>query len=298
MSGRDGRDHDQLEIGRLDACLLERGERGRQREIGHRLVRSGDAALANPRALHDPLVRGVDHLRQLVVRHHALGRVRADARDRDAPVRGRAADHDCSTANVNVPRAASSPSTRASARPLPIGPAHTLELARQLELVARLDDPLEAHAVDSREEREPSAVLLAAEHRDRAGLRHRLDDQHAGHDRPTRESARRDTTRRARTRFRATTRCPGSSSTTSSIRRKGSRCGRIASISARDRAARVVISGTARPSVDGRALRHCGRNPWFPRPARAVSGIRTSSSTRARRRSGCSETSTPRAPSR
>ena len=32
-------------------------------------------------------------------------------------------------------------------------PAHTLQHARELEFVARLDDPLEAHPVDPREER-------------------------------------------------------------------------------------------------------------------------------------------------
>src|SRR5262249_45575912 len=61
------------------------------------------------------------------------------------------------------------------------------ELTRQLELVARLDDPLEAHTVDAGEEGKAPTVLLAAEHRDRAGLGHRLDDEDAGHDRPSRE---------------------------------------------------------------------------------------------------------------
>ena len=45
-------------------------------------------------------------------------------------------------------------------------------------------------AVDSGKEREPPSVLLAAEDRDRSGLRHRLDDENAGHDRPPRKVAR------------------------------------------------------------------------------------------------------------
>ena len=113
--------------------------------------------------------------------------MRADAGDRDAPVRCRGGDHDRSTANVSVPRAASSPPTRASARPLPIGPRTRSSIARQLQLVAGLDDPLEADAVDAREQREPTAVLLLGEHGDGAGLRHRLDDQDPGHDRPAGE---------------------------------------------------------------------------------------------------------------
>ena len=39
-----------------------------------------DPALADAGALHDPLVRRVDQLRELVVRDHALGRVGAERR--------------------------------------------------------------------------------------------------------------------------------------------------------------------------------------------------------------------------
>jgi biotin-[acetyl-CoA-carboxylase] ligase BirA-like protein len=63
-------------------------------------------------------------------------------------------------------------------------PAHALQFAGQLQLVARFDDPLEPDAVDPGEERELALVLLIREHRNRPRLRHRLDDQDPGHDRP------------------------------------------------------------------------------------------------------------------
>ena len=63
------------------------------------------------------------------------------------------------------------------------GPANALEIASQLELVAGLDDALEANAVDACEQRQFSAVLVLGEHRHCSRLSHRLDDQDAGHDR-------------------------------------------------------------------------------------------------------------------
>ena len=101
-----------------------------------------------------------------------------------AAVRGRAADHACSTANVSVPRAASLPSTLASARPLPIGPR-----MRSRSHVSSSSSP----GSTIRLKRTPSMPAKSAsrprfsscaQHRDRARLRHRLDDQDAGHDRP------------------------------------------------------------------------------------------------------------------
>ena len=74
----------------------------------------------------------------------------------------RRADHDCSTAKVSVPRAASLPSTLRRRLAAPDRAAHPLQLALELELVARLDDALEAHVVDAREERDAAAVLLLA----------------------------------------------------------------------------------------------------------------------------------------
>src|SRR5207302_10106488 len=49
--------------------------RGRLRHTGVRLVRARDPPLTDPGALADPLVRGVELARELVVRHHAFGRV-------------------------------------------------------------------------------------------------------------------------------------------------------------------------------------------------------------------------------
>src|SRR5881396_602281 len=68
--------------------------------------------------------------------------------------------------------------------------ADGFEPALELELVARLDDPLEAHVVDPREEREPAAILLLGKHSHCACLGHRLDDQDPWHHGPSREVAR------------------------------------------------------------------------------------------------------------
>ena len=149
-----------------------------------------DPPLADPGALHDPFVRRVDERRQLVVRQHAIGHVHAEAGDAD-PASVGDADH-CSaspTANVSVPRTASSPSTVARALPRPIGPPNGLERALQRQFVAGPDNPLEADVVDAGEEREPPAVLLLGQHRDGAGLRERLDHLHARHDRVPRKVA-------------------------------------------------------------------------------------------------------------
>ena len=68
--------------------------------------------------------------------------------------------------------------------------AHADELALEREDVPRLDDPLEAAVVDAGEERDLPAVRLVGEDGDGAGLRDRLDREHAGHDRPLGEVAR------------------------------------------------------------------------------------------------------------
>ena len=67
--------------------------------------------------------------------------------------------------------------------------ADAIELARQLELVTGLDDPLETAVVDAGEVGDLASVLVLSQHGDRAGLRHRLDDQHARHHRAAREVA-------------------------------------------------------------------------------------------------------------
>ena len=58
-----------------------------------------------------------------------------------------------------------------------------LELAPQLQHVAGLDDPLEAHVVDAGEECHPASILLLGKNGDSAGLGHGLNDQDPGHDR-------------------------------------------------------------------------------------------------------------------
>src|SRR6185295_13509397 len=68
--------------------------------------------------------------------------------------------------------------------------AHPFQLTRELELVARLHDALEPHVVDPREERKLAVVRLVGEHGYGAGLRHGLDDEDAGHDRPAGKVAR------------------------------------------------------------------------------------------------------------
>src|SRR6476646_850684 len=69
-------------------------------------------------------------------------------------------------------------------------PAHTHELALEVEDVARLDDSLEAAVVDPREERDLAPVRLVGKDRDRAALRDRLDREDAGHHRTVGEVAR------------------------------------------------------------------------------------------------------------
>src|SRR4030095_4111681 len=68
--------------------------------------------------------------------------------------------------------------------------AYTLELARKLELVARLDDALEPDSVDPCKERQLAAILLLGEDGYGAGLSHRLDDENTRHDRAGRKVAR------------------------------------------------------------------------------------------------------------
>ena len=62
--GRDGRDDQQVDVLPLDTGLRERIDARRQRDVGQRLILVGHMALADARALADPLVGGVDVLRQ------------------------------------------------------------------------------------------------------------------------------------------------------------------------------------------------------------------------------------------
>ena len=205
---------EEVDLARLDAGVRQRLARGGQRDVGQRLVLGGHPPLADPRPLDDPLVGRVDVLREVVVRDDALGDVDAEAGDPD-PRPVRRADHEPwgtgvpqsrdptrpasrsphgaleprqrSTANVSVPRAASSPPTCAVALPRPIGPRTWSISQASVSVSPGRDDPLEAAVVDPGEERDLAAVLLLDEHGDRAGLRHRLDDEHARHHGPLRE---------------------------------------------------------------------------------------------------------------
>src|SRR5262249_48827763 len=68
--------------------------------------------------------------------------------------------------------------------------AHLVDLTGEDEHVAWLDHALEAAVVDPGEEGDLAAVLLLDEHGNGSGLRHRLDDQNAGHHRPAGEVTR------------------------------------------------------------------------------------------------------------
>src|SRR5262249_52120624 len=113
-----------------------------QRDVGERLALVREAALADPGARDDPLVGGVDPLRELVVRDHPVGRMGAEPRDRDVETRLRRADHPApapakpvppllggsveptplATNTVSIASAASSPPTDAQPCPFAIGP--------------------------------------------------------------------------------------------------------------------------------------------------------------------------------
>ena len=84
------------------------------------------------------------------------------------------------TAKVSVPRTASSPSTDRPHLPLADRPAHGLDLAQEVERVARPHDPLEPDVVDAGEEHEPALVLGLREDGDGAALSEGLDHLHAG----------------------------------------------------------------------------------------------------------------------
>ena len=183
-----------------------------------------------------------------------------------------------------MPRAASLPPTWAVALPLPIGPRTRLELA--LELSSSPGSTIRLKRTSSIPAKSASLPRFSSsrEHGDRAGLRHRLDDQHAGHDRagPGKWPARYHSS--GRTVLRATTRSPGSSSSTSSIRRNGSRCGRIASISSRPsgHAARDrVRTSRARKPLRGPGARSTSRfRPASPSRTEISSNEKPSASLR------------------
>ena len=214
----------------VDAGLLERVRAGGSARSD---IASSGAAIRRSRMPVRSMIHSSEvstSSGELVVRDHAVGHVAAEPGDR---IRGRPFVVPITlasrTAKVSVPRTASSPSTVARALPRPTGPRTLSSSHSSCSSSPGPHDPLEAHVVDAGEERELAAVLLLGEHGDGAGLRQRLDHQHAGHDRVAREVAgavrprsRACARRRAR---RARARAPRRAS------RNGSRWGRIASIS-------------------------------------------------------------------
>ena len=113
--GAGGRGHDQVELGRVDGGALDRQPCGLGAERCRGVAGCGDPPFADAGALRDPLVAGVDHGGDLVVGHHAVRHVRADAEQRDALAAG--GDHwpGSVSAKVRAARQASSPSTDAVA---------------------------------------------------------------------------------------------------------------------------------------------------------------------------------------
>ena len=158
---------------------------------------------------------------RVVVRHHPRGHVDAEPRDPDRGALGRP-DHPRSTAKVSVPRAAKASPTCAVALPRPIGPriwsisqvnvrtspGSTIRLNRQSSIPAK-----NAILPRSPPRREPPSLLSAPSPR-RSGRPASPDGQ---------GSARETTMRRRERAPRATTRLPGSSSTTPSSSMNGSR---------------------------------------------------------------------------
>ena len=79
--GRDRTDDDGVQFGGRDAALGQRVLRRFARHVGGRHVRIGDVPLADPGTLQDPLVGGIDHLFQVLVRQDAGRRVTAEGRN-------------------------------------------------------------------------------------------------------------------------------------------------------------------------------------------------------------------------
>ena len=107
---------------RLEPGLLEGRLGGGQRDVGERFVGAATRRSRIPvrSRIHSSEVSTIFAISSFVM-------TRSGACDpmpviEMRPFEVAVADHERSTANVSVPRAASSPSTRASARPLPIGP--------------------------------------------------------------------------------------------------------------------------------------------------------------------------------
>ena len=280
MSGVTVAHDDEIDLRRVRAGLGKRLASGGQRDVAERLVLGRDPPLPDPGSLANPLVGRVDVAGQVVVRHHGRGNVRPEPRDPD-PRPGRRADHR-STANVSVPRAASLPSTVAVALPRPTGPriasishvrvsvspGETTRLNRQSSIPAK-------NAILPR-------FCLLDEHCDRAGLGHRLDDEHARASRAVRES---DPGTTSRPHARASWRRPSGPARARSPRRAGG-TGPGAGGCARSRPCRRDVAGIT-PAIPPPAARawphdHDGRSTWRYRPACPTRARSPRTNTRAR----------------
>src|SRR5690606_30713098 len=78
---RGGADDDQVEFVGTAAGSFERAYRRVVREVHRGLAFGGDVALTDAGARGDPLVAGVDDLRQVVVGQHLAGKVAAGTGD-------------------------------------------------------------------------------------------------------------------------------------------------------------------------------------------------------------------------
>ncbi len=65
--GGDGADDDRVDLRRFDSALRQRAAGRQDRHIGGSHLRVGNMALADARALHDPLVVGIDQLFQVLI---------------------------------------------------------------------------------------------------------------------------------------------------------------------------------------------------------------------------------------
>ncbi len=79
--GRRGGEHDQVDVGGIEARVGERRARGVQADVGRELAGRRYVALADAGALHDPLVGSIDHARQLVIGEDPLRQVAAATHD-------------------------------------------------------------------------------------------------------------------------------------------------------------------------------------------------------------------------
>ena len=195
MVGRDGRDDDEVELRWVEVDRLEAAAGGHLAEVAGRLVDARDAPLADAGARGDPLVRGVEELRDLVVGEHALGHVDAEramraprTRPRRRPItsfglaRGDGAGVDDGEHEL---AAAGQLAVDGGLRPCAAdGAVHGDDLGLEAQRVAGLHDALEAHLVDAGEEADLAARAAARSSRggDGGRLGERLDDEHAGHD--------------------------------------------------------------------------------------------------------------------